>query len=213
MLIDKGIIQRRWEFIGQSEVGGMKMRNKKKYCLHLFFIFLFIAFNSFTVQGGGEPPEDWGQDWFGGDFSDVECGEVIIHFSFSEEAEKMFGTCEEPISAIIRSEGEWWTYGGRDQYSGIIEVSYDINIGYCLRKSLPYGTYSIDEFFYLGNTTLNELSLNEQYSYKYQPQIIFEISKENPVIPIFVEFKKHEQVSTSTINGSYYMRFFCGRGN
>lgn len=96
-----------------------------------------------------------------------------------------FGTCEESINVAIRSEGTWWTYGGRDWYSDIIKVEFDNTVGYQLRKKLPYGKYNIDGIYYLGNVS------DTSYSYSaYQCPVLFEISKEQPEIPGFFEFKE-----------------------
>lgn len=122
----------------------------------------------------------------GGDFSDVECGEVVIRVSFSEKARKVFGTGEAPVNFVIRSKGDWWTYGGRDRYSDAVRVMYDKDTGYQIRKRLPYGTYSINECSYMGKTITDNLSLEERELYTYQPHIIFELSKENPEIPVYM---------------------------
>lgn len=170
---------------------GMKMIIKKRRALiRVSLVIIFICLFPLSVDGKETEDhriEEWGEEWFGGDFSDVECGEAVIHISFSEKAREAFGTCEESINVAIRSEGTWWTYGGRDWYSDIIKVEFDKTVGYQLRKILPYGKYNIDGIYYLGNVS------DTSYSYSaYQCPVLFEISKEQPEIPVFFEFKEKE---------------------
>ena len=188
-------------------MSGMRRKiNTHAILLKVLFVLLFACTFIFSALGEGQETEDhrmeeWGQEWFGGDFSDVECGEVIIHISFSEDARKVFGTCEEPINVLIQSEGTWWTYGGRDWYSDVVTVTFDEKNGYQLRKKLPYGKYAITKTAYLGE---NSASYFNDYDYP-RPYIYFEVSKEAPEIPVFVEFKKREgQDENSAVVGDSY---------
>lgn len=182
------------------------MENKKrKVFIKVSLVLLLICLFQFATRGEETKDhqlESWeGEEWLGGDFSDVECGEVIIHISFSEEARKVLGTCEEPVNVLIRSEGTWWTYGGRDWYSDIVQVTFDKINGYQLRKKLPYGRYAINDMYYLGNVNSSD--------YAYPCPIVFELSEEEPEIPVFFEFKKQEKIEGSTvINGNYYIKLY-----
>ena len=196
-------------------MSGMRRKiNTHAILLKVLFVLLFACTFIFSALGEGQETEDhrmeeWGQDWFGGDFSDVECGEVIIHISFSEDARKVFGTCEEPVNVLIESEGTWWTYGGRDWYTDIVTVTFDKTNGYQLRKKLPYGRYAIARKDYLGETS------SDYYNgYNHYPNIYFEISEEAPEVPVFLEFKKIEvqdeksAVADDSYDYSYYSRLY-----
>lgn len=187
--------------MGGTEMGDKKHRYFVKFLILFIWSFQFIAFGEGIESGQFEG--DWGLDWLGGDFSDLECGEAIISISFSEEARKSFGTCEEPINLHIESHGTWWTYSGRDRYSEIVEVIFDKSTGYQVRKKLPYGKYLIVDFAYMGEISFVPLSpekREELGKYTNQPLIMFEISEEEPEVPVFMEIKKEEKIAHNDLD-------------
>lgn len=174
------------------------MGNKiSKFLFKYAFVLLLTVLFSIITFGKEEEinTDDWGQDWLGGDFSDVEGGYVNLHVSFSENARKLFGI-EKTISLQIESVGKWGPYYGRNNYcDDLVILEFDKKKDcYRLHKKLPYGNYVITDWNNSGDTS-NFHSIDDYLAYRGQPEIHFQISKEEPEIPVFMEIQNYGKLS------------------